>query len=277
MRVEDCIVNVERRSIGGCADLAVAFCRQFIGPVYGLLFWFAFPSCAIFWLVSARFTDQLLWSVAIMLLICPLYSGALIAGIGPQVFGVPFQSSVAMKSLGKRLFAYTFLMVVCRVLQWLLMFCFVVPSLLLTAVYGHVAEVLLLEQSKVNDVPKRLGWLCGGGGFVRYFGHICWLGLLWLVFSLGIFLLLDFFSSTLFNIPILFGKVANSPDVGEAINFLLFNDRYVALTVHVSIWLTFPIIRLAWFFAYLDQRIRGECWDIDVKFRQEAVRLGGNS
>ena len=34
-----------------------------------------------------------------------------------------------------------------------------------------------------------------------------------------------------------------------------------------------PVIRLAWFFCYLDQRIRNECWDLQLQFRAEAARL----
>jgi hypothetical protein len=33
------------------------------------------------------------------------------------------------------------------------------------------------------------------------------------------------------------------------------------------------VIRLAWFFCYLDQRIRNECWDLQLQYRAEAARL----
>jgi len=47
----------------------------------------------------------------------------------------------------------------------------------------------------------------------------------------------------------------------------------VVVTLQIAMWLTYPIIRLAWFFCYLDQRIRNECWDLDLQCRVEAVRL----
>ena len=36
MKVEDCIVTVERRSTGGCLDLALVFTRRFWRPLYTL-------------------------------------------------------------------------------------------------------------------------------------------------------------------------------------------------------------------------------------------------
>ena len=43
--------------------------------------------------------------------------------------------------------------------------------------------------------------------------------------------------------------------------------------IQFTIWLPYPVIRLAWFFCYLDQRIRNECWDLQLQFRAEAARL----
>ena len=49
MKVEDCIVTVERRNVGGCIDLAFVFLRQFLGPLYLLTACFAGPSLFFVW------------------------------------------------------------------------------------------------------------------------------------------------------------------------------------------------------------------------------------
>jgi hypothetical protein len=38
-------------------------------------------------------------------------------------------------------------------------------------------------------------------------------------------------------------------------------------------WLVYPLARLAWFFCYLDARIRREGWDVEIAFRVEARRI----
>ena len=53
----------------------------------------------------------------------------------------------------------------------------------------------------------------------------------------------------------------------------IVDDRAVIVLLQVALWIPFPIVRLAWFFCYLDQRIRNEFWDLDLQFREEAVRL----
>ena len=50
MKVQDCIVDVRRRDMGGCVDLAFGFSRRFAAPIYGLLFLFAFPCLVVSWL-----------------------------------------------------------------------------------------------------------------------------------------------------------------------------------------------------------------------------------
>ncbi|MEZ6063724.1 MAG: hypothetical protein R3C19_25525 [Planctomycetaceae bacterium] len=67
MKVEDCIVSVERRSLGGCLDLAFVFARHFAAPIARLTLMFAIPSCALVWLLTSRATDMLIPSILIFL------------------------------------------------------------------------------------------------------------------------------------------------------------------------------------------------------------------
>ena len=54
---------------------------------------------------------------------------------------------------------------------------------------------------------------------------------------------------------------------------LTHDDPAFLTTIQLALWLPYPVIRLAWFFCYLDQRIRNECWDLQLQYRAEAARL----
>lgn len=274
MKVEECIVTVERRSMGGCLDLAFVFAREFSGPLFRLWLICAVPSCVLVWLLASVAAGMLLWSIVIFLFFSSVFSSLLVACIGPQVFGVPISVRASLKAWRKRFWAWFLLSFITRFMQTITGFCFVLPSIFVTSYAGHMPEVLLLEQAPVNSVTKRLSWLAGGGGYSRNLGRLMGLMVFWAVLSFGLFLILDFLSTTLFNSPIFF-KIAldSSRSTGDVFSQLLYDDPKVLTAIQLTIWLPYPVIRLAWFFCYLDQRIRNECWDLQLQFRAEAARL----
>ena len=50
-------------------------------------------------------------------------------------------------------------------------------------------------------------------------------------------------------------------------------DPLVTTVIHALLWAFYPLIRIAWFFCYLDVRIQKEGWDVELDFRIEAQRL----
>ncbi len=274
MKVEECIVTVERRSMGGCLDLAFVFAREFCGPLFRLWLICAVPSCVLVWLLASVSAGTLIWSMMIFLFFSSVFSSLLVACIGPQVFGVPISVKASIKAWRSRFWAWLLLSFVMRFMQAMTGFCFVVPSIFVTAYAGHMPEVLLLEQSPVNGVTKRLSWLAGGGGYSRNIGRLLGLMLFWAVLSFGLFLIMDFLGTTLFNVPLFF-KIAfdSSRSPADVFTQLLNDDPKVLTALQLTLWLPYPVIRLAWFFCYLDQRTRNECWDLQLQFRAEAARL----
>lgn len=270
MRVEDCIVAVERRSLGGCIDLAFVFSRRFALPLLSVMLCFAVPSVILTWLVAdALRADVFLPSVIVFAFFHTLYSGALVATVGPQVFGVPISTKAALKGLMSRLISYAFL----GVLAKLTGFCLLVPLLFVSAWCGHLPEVMFLERTPLNQVTQRLSRLGKGGGYSRNLGRIVSLGLFWIILAFGIFRAIDVIAALAFNTPIMEGTIATGPDWGRAFTSKLIDDPAVNVFMQISFWLASPIIRLAWFFCYLDQRIRNECWDLELQYRVEAGRL----
>lgn len=274
MKVEECIVTVERRSTGGCLDLAFVFAREFSGPLFRLWLICALPSCILVWLLASVSAGMLLWSMVIFLFFSSVFSSLLVACIGPQVFGVPISVRAALKAWRKRFWAWMLLSSLLRFMQAVTGFCFVLPSVFVTSYAGHLPEVLLLEQTPIDSITKRLSWLAGGGGYSRNLGRLLVLMLVWAGLSSGLFLILDFLATTLFNSPIFFKILMNSPqNTGDVFSQLLNDDPKVLTAIQLTLWLPYPVIRLAWFFCYLDQRIRNECWDLQLQFRIEAARL----
>ncbi len=274
MKVEDCIVTVERRSLGGCLDLAFVFAREFSAPLCRLWLICAVPSCVFVWIIASVDTGMLPWSIVVFLFFSSVFSSLLVACIGPQVFGVPISVRASLKAWRKRFWAWLILSFVLRFMQIIPGICVVLPSIFVTSYGGHMPEVLLLEQAPVNSVTKRLSWLAGGGGYSRNLGRSAGLMVFWAVLSFGLFLILDFLSTSLFNVPIFFKTAfGSSQSTGDVFTQLLYDDPKVLTAIQFVVWLPYPVIRLAWFFCYLDQRIRNECWDLQLQFRAEAARL----
>jgi hypothetical protein len=279
MKVEDCIVTVERRSIGGCLDLAFVFAREFAGPLCRLWLVCAVPSCVLVWLTASMFGDLLLpISLSVFMIFSALFNALLVSCMGPQVFGVPISVRAAVQAWRKRFSAWLLLTLVTRFFQAITGFCLVLPSVFVTAFSGHIPEVLLLEQAPLNGVVTRLNWLSLGGGYSRNLSRVVTLTGYWAVLSSGLLMIMDVLASVLLKRPLLFSILfEGSSDWVDRFYQLTVDDPTFLTAIQLALWLPYPIIRLAWFFCYLDQRIRNECWDLQLQFRAEAARLEGST
>jgi hypothetical protein len=100
----------------------------------------------------------------------------------------------------------------------------------------------------------------------------------WASLSSGIFVILDLLSGTLLNRPVFLGRIfADGASRGDFLVQLLLDDPLFLTGLQLAVWIPYPLIRVAWFFCYLDQRIRSECWDLQVMLRSEAHRLEKSS
>ena len=273
MKIEDCIVSVERRTAGGCLDLAIVFTQHFAGPIVRLLVTFALPCCLLTWWLTNDSTDMLLIAVPIFSIFASLMSAALIATVGPQVFGVPLSTRNGLTAIRHRFFAFVFLTSVVRMAQLVLGCCLILPLVFPTAMLGHLNEVLFLERTPFKEVTRRLSTLGKGGGFSRNLSRVVGLLGFWALCSVGLFIFGNQLAGWIFNVPIFEAPLVGGEDWGKALAASLVDDQAVVLLMQISVWIPFPIVRLAWFFCYLDQRIRNECWDLDLQFRAEATRL----
>jgi hypothetical protein len=274
MKVENCIVTVERRSTGGCLDLAFVFAREFAGPLFRLWLICAVPSCALVWLMASESTTVLLPSILVFMLFSAIFNALLVSCVGPQVFGVPISVRAAVTAWRKRFSGWLLLTFATRFFQAITGFCFVIPSVFVTAFAGHVPEVLLLEHTPLSGIVTRLNWLSAGGGYSRNLSRLVTLLFAWGILSSGLFVLMDALASVLLKRPLFLSIVFHGgQDWQDRFLQLTQDDPGFLAAVQLALWLPYPVIRLAWFFCYLDQRIRNECWDLQLQFRAEAARL----
>jgi len=274
MRVEDCTVSVERRSLQACVDLAIVFVRDSADAMLRLWLLCAVPSCVLVWLLSQWLTDMLIPSILIFLLLSAVFNALLVATIGPRVFGEPLSARGAVRAFRKRFWAWLLLTAIVRFFQFLSGFCFVLPGLFVTAYTTYLPEVLFLEQAGVNAVQPRLSWLAKSGGYGRSLNSLAWLLTGWLSAAAGIFLLLDLTFSTVLNRPIFVQILMEGSTAFPDLFLQLTHDDPLFLTLlQLCLWIPLPIVRTAVFFCYLDRRIRAECWDLQVLFRAEAARV----
>lgn len=115
----------------------------------------------------------------------------------------------------------------------------------------------------------------------------CWIGLFCMLVTFTVFLTVDRGCEILLGFPILWGRLVDVLPTAdqydgvfpyaveftvEVIQFAMSDSR--ALTVLTAVvMLVYPIGRLAWFFCYLDVRVRRDLWDLELQFHQAAEQL----
>jgi hypothetical protein len=149
--------------------------------------------------------------------------------------------------------------------------CWGLLSIPLAARYGFLSEVLILEQLRGMKIGKRLEEIlkrthveaCGRYLAIASFAFLA---------STVLFLFLDLTSQLVFGVPIFLAKVSWAVAYEDVINLLSY-DPLLVVALASTWWLVYPLARLAWFFCYLDARIRREGWDVEIAFRVEARRI----
>lgn len=105
--------------------------------------------------------------------------------------------------------------------------------------------------------------------------------------SLVLFITVDFGSELLLGFPILFGRLADVlPDPTDSDNFIAsifkvgselvafaLGDPLALAAFTTVVLIAYPIGRLAWFFCYIDLRVRRDLWDLELQFQLEAQQL----
>jgi hypothetical protein len=271
MQLDGASITIERRKITGCLDLAVVFLQQHFAAIAKMTLGFAVPSCIASWLLMSQ-TELDIWSTLVLFVVLsPIYGSALTIAAGRRVFGSAFEPRNAFTALRKRFWILAFYVIVTRIVAAVFV-CLVIPPLMVIVRYGFLAEVLFLESTPRKKVGARLKNLMknvysdllgrGLGAFVFYAAAV-----------FGLYAMVEIISSVLLGLPLVVGRVASFSGIKDELLVLVLSDPRFATVLHALLWLIYPVIRLAWFFCYLDIRIQKEGWDVELDFRIEAQRL----
>lgn len=115
----------------------------------------------------------------------------------------------------------------------------------------------------------------------------CWITSFCSMLSMVLFRTVDWLANLLFGFPILMGRLKEliltvnaSEGMFEAVAMIvrfIAGDPRVLTTLTLVALFVYPIGRLAWFFCYIDIRVRRDLWDLEIVFQREALRLEGRT
>lgn len=271
MRLEEATLALEPRSVGAAIDLAILFYRRHASKLVALTAIFASGPLAV-GAFRATKGDGWLWASLLFFYGSSLLGAAVVAGAGHHVFGESFTVRNALRAVWGRRWSVLFLLPFARTLLGFLgILCWGLAFVPVAARYGYLSEVLVLEQLSGARIGKRLEEIlrnhfaeaCG-----RYLAIVGFAGCI----VVSMFVFLDLSSQYLLGLPIFVSKVSWAMAFEDVSNLLSY-DPLLVVALFSIVWLVYPLARLAWFFCYLDARIRKEGWDVEIEFRMEARRL----
>jgi len=273
-------ISLEPRSIGSCLDLAFRFSSQYLAAFLGMWLSIAAPAMLITYAVATW--TSLGWLAAILTVagLSPFLAGVLLT----HAASVAFCDPLTMKAIYYRAWwsclSTLWARLGIRCLQVLLLVT-VVPPFLLLIYTGFQWESRILKsirkrqhdhrtqdlvQQEFSDLAMRAG------------GCVLFGGVLWFVLTMTV----DGLCMLLFGISPVFGVLAEAAEdpwgyldfgvlIGNVATAAVTHPLLLATVVGVSL-LTYAWLRLAWFFSYIDLRIREDCWDLEIALADEARR-----
>jgi len=306
MRLDRAAIALQPRSIGSCIDFALAFFGRRVAPCLAIVACFAVPAGFAAYR-AARTSHGLMWAVAIICVATAPLGVCLVAAATRLAFDERWSMRQVLweglwrqpkatwvtcllhpleagLSLGCLAFVTT---ETPPVGAWLLIICAgvaMLPGIAIAVYLGFMAESGVLKpwrRQKHDHRTKDLVRQEYSDLFAR--SMVLWLFgvMLWGIVTVTA----DFASTLLFGVPLIFGRIAEAlhtpwgaPDTEQLSDaFLQFcvSDPVALCTMTVTALVTYAICRLAWFFAYVDLRIRRDCWDLEVALAEEARRWEG--
>lgn len=272
MRLDRATIPLEPRSVGHCLDLATS-CFAANAPILATLNLLAAVPVVLliqFWCHDRPFA----WLIAVG--VCLLVTGPLgillTRGVAEATFGDPLTwagllrtpralAGVTARVLGARL-AIAIGTILC-----------LLPGLLAASRWGFLTESHVLSKLQRKGHDRRTGELIKAEysdltlrlAVLLTFGVFLWLLML---------LTLDAAVTVVWGSSPLVGRLsALGQDIGVGfdgevfftdLGTLMFQDRAALSLQTVAFFLVYPVIRIAWYFCYIDLRVRRDCWDMEL-------------
>ncbi|QDU81915.1 hypothetical protein Pla110_36660 [Polystyrenella longa] len=223
--------------------------------VYCLNHYFNFYSATLFpivFLMLAPLGDLLIRKVTKREWLLP----GTITSQGKEILKLESTTRVILRGFGRQL------------LLLLLTLLLIIPGLLYFRKSYFHAERKYLDNPD-SKIQQRVWKELTKAEAVSLEGAVIALASFWVLLSLLLFLFVDLASSLLFDFPIFFYRFQED----ASLLYLLIYDPYVMVTATAVVLFTYPIIRMAWMFCYINLRVKFDCWDIATSINRQAEIL----
>lgn len=298
MRFDHVNIAFVPRKSANCLDLAIMFYGRFLIPILKLWALFALPACTLVYLLSyyflldirvaitiAYFTTSplgvlLTWNTALFTFGNSQGFGSLRRQFRPHLIPLMIRCLFdrALFFIGPALILFSENMLI--FLGFIFLF---FPGIWLTMRNGFRVEQSSLRYAGIasqegTSHDHRTKDLVSHD-FSTLFFRGFWTFLFCYILTLVLFLTFDYLSYTLLEFPILIGQIpyvfdADAIDQSLSNIILLMTSDPRVLTVLTGfILLVYPIGRLAWFFTYIDLRVRLDCWDMELRMAEVSQKL----
>lgn len=262
MKVKNATIEIRPRGVTELVDLAFLFYRARLPVLVWLLLILGVPIIGISMGIH-YLTGQAWIAVLFFWLMLHLPTGAVVLAASRFVFGAPLGVRDGL-SIYKPLWAGFFFRVLGQKFLMLVLSPIVV-GYILKLKWVFTPMVVLLERLAGRPLAVRRSGLYRRGG-ASAFGLDILLKSLGAVMVCGIILVAELFLTEVLSVF-----------DGEG----LFSAAVMDDPVRLGIWmltilLVSPVTSLSWFFLYLNARIRGEGWDLELGLRAAAAKISSD-
>lgn len=261
MKIGSATIEIRPRTITEMIDLATLFYRTHLRVLCGVLAVLGLPlvliSCGLHYV-----TGQAWLAILFFWLTLPLPGGAVVLTASRLVFGTrltvrralalyrPLWAGLFFRRLGQSLVALPLLPVV--------------AGFALRLRWAFTPMIVLLERLSGRSLALRRVGLNRRGG-ASSFGMDLLVGMICFTLLLSLTMVLELVGNDFLSLW---------PGSG------LFDAEVFDDPVRLGLWLlaallVSPIAHLSWFFFYINARIRGEGWDLELGLKAAAARLPG--
>ena len=278
MRFDQVAIPLVPRTTSNCLDLAICFLRQYLAPIGGLWASIAVPACVLTYVLVDRYEFTMSLAMAVFFFATSPLGLVLMWGAAPCAFGEPFTFRGTWARLGWRGLGLLARGLGLRILIGMGCLLFLFPGWYVALRTGFFVEQAALSSMARHLHDRRADELLKGeigDLYVRSAGIFAFCALLWLV----LLFTADFLSKHLLGFPLLLDRLGvdlaylKDGESAAYVTRFLWGDPVVVTAALAVALLVYPIGRLAWFFCYVDVRVRRDCWDMELQILQEAERL----